>query len=130
MKGKPASAAAPAVPAPVAAKPAKADNDDDFDLFADEEEEEESEEKKKITEARLAAYNAKKSKKEAIIAKSNIILDVKPWDDETDMKALEAAVRTIEMDGLLWGTGKLLPVAYGVKKLQITCVIEDDKVIF
>jgi translation elongation factor EF-1beta len=55
-------------------------------------------------------------------------MDVKPWDDETDMKALEASVRAIEMDGLLWGTGKLVPVAYGVKKLQITCVIEDDKV--
>ena len=44
------------------------------------------------------------------------------------MKKLEESVRSIQMDGLLWGTGKLLPVAYGVKKLQITCVIEDDKV--
>jgi translation elongation factor EF-1beta len=34
------------------------------------------------------------------------------------------------MDGLLWGTSKLVPVAFGVKKLQITCVIEDDKVIY
>jgi translation elongation factor EF-1beta len=54
---------------------------------------------------------------------------VKPWDDETDMKKLEESVRSIAMDGLLWGPGKLTPVAYGVKKLQITCVIEDDKVI-
>ena len=38
-----------------------------------------------------------------VIAKSNIILDVKPWDDETDMVALEKNVRSIEMDGLLWG---------------------------
>ena len=37
------------------------------------------------------------------IAKSNVVLDVKPWDDETDMKALEQAVRSIEMDGLVWG---------------------------
>jgi translation elongation factor EF-1beta len=111
------------MPAPAAA----ANDDDDFDLFADEVEEE-SEEKEKIKAARVEAYNAKKSKKEAIIAKSTIIMDVKPWDDETDMKALEASVRAIEMDGLLWGTGKLVPVAYGVKKLQITCVIEDDKV--
>lgn len=34
------------------------------------------------------------------------------------------------MEGLLWGTSKLVPVAFGVKKLQITCVIEDDKVIY
>ena len=51
----------------------------------------------------LAAYAAKKAKKPQIIAKSNIILDVKPWDDETDMDALERSVRSIEMDGLLWG---------------------------
>ena len=45
------------------------------------------------------------------------------------MDKLEESVRSIEMDGLLWGTSKLIPVAYGVKKLQITCVIEDDKVL-
>lgn len=42
-----------------------------------------------------------------LIAKSNIILDVKPWDDETDMKELEAAVRKITADGLVWGACKL-----------------------
>ena len=63
-----------------------------------------------------------------MIAKSNIILDIKPWDDETDLKALEDSVRSVEMDGLLWGTSKLVPVAFGIKKLQITCVVEDDKV--
>lgn len=57
-----------------------------------------------------------------------IILDVKPWDDETDMAALEESVRSIQTDGLLWGTSKLVPVVQGVKKLQITCVVEDDKV--
>lgn len=30
-------------------------------------------------------------------------MDIKPWDDETDMKKLEEAVRSIEMPGLLWG---------------------------
>lgn len=38
-----------------------------------------------------------------LIAKSNIILDVKPWDDETDMKELEKEVRNVSMDGLVWG---------------------------
>lgn len=64
----------------------------------------------------------------AIIAKSNIILDIKPWDDETDMKLLEAEVRKIIQDGLLWGAAKLVPIAYGILKLQISCVVEDDKV--
>jgi hypothetical protein len=32
------------------------------------------------------------------------------------------------MDGLLWGVSKLVPVGYGIKKLQIATVVEDDKV--
>ena len=53
---------------------------------------------------------------------------MKPWDDETDMVALEKEVRAIEMDGLVWGASKLVPIGYGVNKLQITLVVEDDKV--
>merc|ERR1712212_794554 len=69
-------------PAPAAAK----GDDDDFDIFGDDdEEEEETEEEKKIKEERLAAYHAKKATKQAVIAKSSLLLDVKPWDDETDM---------------------------------------------
>lgn len=41
------------------------------------------------------------------------------------MVALETAVRAIEIDGLHWGASKLIPVAYGVKKLQIMLTIED-----
>lgn len=63
-----------------------------------------------------------------MVAKSSVLLDVKVWDDETDMGALEKSVRSIVMDGLVWGSSKLVPVAFGVKKLQIQCVIEDDKV--
>lgn len=63
-----------------------------------------------------------------MIAKSNVIFDVKPWDDETDMKAMEENVKKIEHEGLLWGASKLVPLAYGIHKLQISCVVEDDKV--
>lgn len=44
------------------------------------------------------------------------------------MAVMEKHVRTIEMDGLVWGASKLVPVGYGIKKLQIMCVIEDEKV--
>merc|ERR1711885_80719 len=94
--------------------------------------EEEDDEAERIKAERIAAYNARKSAKEdkkgKVIAKSNIILDIKPWDDETPMADLEKSIRSIEMDGLLWGTGKFVAIGYGIKKLQITCVIEDDKV--
>ncbi|KAK2529576.1 hypothetical protein Q9233_006743 [Columba guinea] len=102
-------------------------DDDDIDLFGSDDEEE-SEEAKKLREERLAQYESKKSKKPAVVAKSSLLLDVKPWDDETDMAKLEECVRSIQADGLVWGSSKLVPVGYGIKKLQIQCVVEDDKV--
>lgn len=121
----PASAkAAPAEPAKQPAKPAA--DDDDVDLFGSDEEEDA--EAARVREERLKAYAEKKSKKAAVIAKSSIVLDVKPWDDETDMKQMEEKVRTITMDGLVWGASKLVPVGYGINKLQIMCVVEDEKV--
>jgi len=65
------------------------------------------------------------------------------------MKQLETQVRTIAMDGLVWGAckyitklnfwylsyllycyfaAKLVEIAFGIKKLQIMCIVEDDKV--
>lgn len=44
------------------------------------------------------------------------------------MKGLEASVRGIEKDGLVWGASKLVPVGYGVNKLQISLVVEDEKI--
>ncbi|XP_078333120.1 elongation factor 1-delta-like isoform X3 [Crassostrea virginica] len=120
---------APAAQAPTPKKPAapaEDDEDDDIDLFGSDEEADE--EADKIRQERLAAYEAKKSKKPALIAKSSLLLDVKPWDDETDMKKMEEEVRKITADGLLWGQAKLVPIGYGIKKLQINCVIEDDKI--
>ncbi|XP_075440912.1 elongation factor 1-delta isoform X4 [Ascaphus truei] len=111
---------------PAAAAPDE-DDDDDIDLFGSDEEEEDCE-AAKIREERVRQYAEKKSTKPGLIAKSSILLDVKPWDDETDMAKLEECVRTVQMDGLLWGSSKLLPVGYGIKKLQIQCVVEDDKV--
>merc|ERR1712154_261269 len=97
----------------------------DFDLFGSDDDDEEAE---ALRKERLDAYAAKKAKKPVLIAKSNIILEVKPWDDETDMKMLEESVRSITADGLVWGASKLVPVGYGIQKLQISCVVEDDKV--
>ncbi len=56
--------------------------------------------------ARVQAYNDKKAKKPGPIAKSNIIYDVKPWDDTIDTKEIETQVRKIEADGLVWGASK------------------------
>ncbi|CAI5640850.1 unnamed protein product [Oreochromis niloticus] len=127
LEKSPAPAAIPAAKAaPVKqVKVENGDDDDDIDLFGSDEEDDEAE---RIKQERLEAYAAKKAKKPALIAKSSILLDVKPWDDETDMAKLEQCVRSVQMDGLLWGASKLVPVGYGIKKLQINCVVEDDKV--
>jgi elongation factor 1-beta len=44
------------------------------------------------------------------------------------MDELTANVKAIEMDGLVWGASKLVPVGFGIKKLQINLVVEDEKV--
>jgi len=106
---------------------AAAGGDDDIDLFGSDDEEAD-EEKERIKQERLREYAEKKSKKPGPIAKSNIIFDVKPWDDTIDTKEIESKVRSIETDGLVWGAGKIVPIAYGINKLQICCVVEDDKV--
>merc|ERR1712180_396086 len=111
----------------VAASASNDDEDDDVDLFGSDDEEE-SEEKKRITEERLKAYAEKKSKKPALIAKTSVLFDVKPWDDETDMNEMLKCVKSIEMDGLVWGANKLVPVGYGINKLQVMCTVEDEKV--
>ncbi|XP_068953024.1 elongation factor 1-delta isoform X2 [Petaurus breviceps papuanus] len=114
-------------PAKKAATPAEDDEDDDIDLFGSDDEEEDKE-AARLREERLRQYAEKKAKKPGLIAKSSILLDVKPWDDETDMAKLEECVRSIQLDGLVWGGSKLVPVGYGIRKLQIQCVVEDDKV--
>jgi len=129
-----AAAAAPKVAA-APARPAKKkiveyeeddDDDDDFDMFASDDEVDE--EAEKIKAERLAAYAEKKAKKPALVAKSNVILDIKPWDDETDLGEMEKCVRSIEKEGLLWGKAEKKPIAYGIFKLTISAVVEDDKV--
>jgi len=125
--GAPAAAAKPAAaPAATKPKPAQAAEDEDVDLFGSDEEEDD--EKARVREERLKAYADKKKAKPGPIAKSSVILDVKPWDDETNMDDLEKAVRSLGMDGLVWGASKLVPVGYGIRKLQIMCVVEDEKV--
>ncbi|RZC59311.1 hypothetical protein C5167_006611 [Papaver somniferum] len=117
-----------ATPSVTDAKPAEDDDDDsDVDLFG-----EETEEEKKAAEERAAAIKASGKKKES--GKSSILLDVKPWDDETDMAKLEETVRSVQMEGLTWGmckyllSTKLVAVGYGIKKLQIMMTIVDDLV--
>jgi len=103
--------------------------EDEFDPFADESEEDEEAEKAKMARMKEIAKTAKSYGKAPVIAKSIIIFEVKPWGEETDLDALAKLILAIEMDGLFWKTEyKKEPIAYGVFKIVIGCVVEDDKV--
>jgi len=108
------------------------DDDDDFFASSDDEDEEAKAAAEALKAKRVAEYNARKAekaqKKGVVAAKSSITFDVKPWDDETDLDALCVEIKKIEMDGLVWGTAQKKPLAYGIFKLSIVCVVEDDKV--
>jgi len=131
-KGSGSSQSVPA--AKPAAKPAPAkvvdeEEEDDVDLFGSESEDEEAAaEKQRIHDERVKAYQDKKAKKTALIAKTSVLLDIKPWDDETDMGEMLRLAKTIIKEGLVWGASKLVPVGYGINKLQLMCVVEDEKV--
>ena len=123
-KGTNPLAASSSTPAPSANKDEaaadEAEDDDEIDLFG--EEEEDDAEVERVKAERVAEYNKAKAAKTAEklaagkkleVAKSVVTLQVKPWDDETDMAEMEKEVRAIERDGLVWGASKLVPVGYG-----------------
>jgi translation elongation factor EF-1beta len=67
--------------------------------------------------------------KPALIAKSLVVFEVKPYEAETDLKEVATKILAIDVDGCIWKTEyKIEPIAYGVNKLIIGCVIEDAKV--
>ena len=144
--GAPSSAsAAPAAKAAAPAKKAAAAADDDMDLFGDDDDvnsdgenaeeaastkarRERMEAARKLKEDADAKKGLKKKEKEA--EKSLIVLDVKPWEADTDLEQVWKKIIQYEQDGLRWGESfKLEPVAFGIKKLVMTVTIVDAKVL-
>ena len=143
--GAPSSGSAPAPAAKAGgAKATKAD--DDMDLFGDDDDvnsDGENAEEAAATVARRqrmeaarklkADADAKKGavvKKEKPAEKSLIVLEVKPWEADTDLKMVWQEIIKKEQEGLRWGDSyKLEPVAYGIMKLVMTVTIEDAKVL-
>jgi len=132
--------------APVAAAPAAAATpaaDDELDLFGEDVDEDgENAEEQAATKARKARMEAAlklktdkdakegKKQKEKAVEKSLVVLEVKPWEADTDLEALWKEIIKYEQEGLAWGASfKLEPVAYGIKKLVLTCSIVDSLVV-
>jgi len=73
---------------------------------------------------RLSLKNAEKKKD-----RSQIVLDVKVWEADTDLDQLYKDIAAIKIPSLAWGEAyEKKPVAFGIFKLVITCVIVDDDV--
>merc|ERR1712025_346222 len=81
---------------------------------------------KRLAAEKKAADEVAKKSKPAPVLKSNVVLDIKTWDDETDLVEMEKAVRAIAMDGLTWGDSKFVEIGFGIKKLRMsTCIIDE-----
>jgi elongation factor 1-beta len=117
-------------------KKAAEDSDDDVDdLFGDDDEEEDisdtiarkiAADKELQARMKMKAEKAKKKGPE----KTMFVFDVKPFDTETDLEALAKTLKATTLDGIVcWGEEhKFLPVAFGIKKLRISMIVEDEKV--
>jgi translation elongation factor EF-1beta len=106
---------------------------DDFDLFGDDDEELGAGEEgmsafaKKAAAAKAAKEKEIASKKR--IEKSLVALEVKPWEADTDLTALWKKIIATQQEGLSWGENmELEEVAYGIKKIIMTCTVVDDLV--
>lgn len=118
------------------------EEDSDDDSSSDEEEEEEDEEEL----AKLAAKKA--AKKLQPILRSQICFDIKPMDTEVDLEDMADEIKELVVGEMpeyaervkkfndfrvtadkicVWGVGhQVVPVAFGIEKLQISCVVIDE----
>ena len=109
-------------------KKVEAPADDMDDLFGDDDDDGAD---AAAAQAAVKAKAAEKKKnKPKVIAKSSVMFAVNPIDDTTDLDALFTKITTeVVMDGLIWGVDmKKEPVAFGIFKLIVCCVVEDEKV--
>ncbi|XP_018436399.2 uncharacterized protein LOC108808798 isoform X2 [Raphanus sativus] len=88
---------------------------DDNDLVG-----EDAEKEKKTAEERAAS-----TKNE--ISWASVLIVIIPTDCQTNMKKLEERVRTIQMEGLIWGASKLVHVGYGVELLRIIATLPTNE---
>lgn len=90
-----------------------------FDLFGGDD---------KAVEVAAKAVSGGQKKKE-VINKSSLVIEIKPNDVSTDLEQVWKMVKKIKINGVTWGQNyKKVPIAFGLYKLQVSCVILDDLV--
>merc|ERR1712146_860723 len=117
-------------------KPAPSKKKDEDDLFGDDDDlfgdDDDAPKEKPMSRAeQMAKMKADKEAKEKANKRrdrTQIIFEVKGWEAGQDMDGLYKKISGISIPGLTWGVYSKQPVAFGVFKLVISCVIFDDEV--
>ena len=106
---------------------------EEMDLWGDGDEDDDA--AAQLVAERAAAFQKQRQEAKAaeqVQQMATVVLNVKPWDDETDMAELEAQVRKVCLssasDAIVWGEGNLVDVGYGIKSLKIACRIVRETV--
>ena len=127
------TAKSPAKEAPKKEAPKKAveeeeEEEEEDDLFASDEEADRAHEE--ALKAKVAAARVGKPQNEKPKQRSLIVFEIKPNDIETDLQDMAIKIKQIEHKGIQnWGAEhKLIPVAFGIKKLAISAVVWDDDI--
>jgi elongation factor 1-beta len=85
---------------------------------------------RKLKEEKDARDGVVKKDKVKAVEKSLVVLEVKPWEADTDLKMVWEKICEYKQEGLTWGaTFKLEPVAFGIMKLVMTATIVDSLVL-
>merc|ERR1712026_611807 len=82
--------------------------------------------KPRLLPKRADAAKAKKQKAKPV-GRTQVVFEVKPWEADTDLEKLAQEIKGLDIEGLKWGEAhKIVPVAFGIKKLLIQCIVIDD----
>ncbi|KAF1742016.1 hypothetical protein MXB_1183, partial [Myxobolus squamalis] len=68
---------------------------------------------------------ATKKKKEKV-EKSLVVFDIMPLEATTNFEELIALIKKIKLQGLEWGEFSLEDFCYGIKKLRVACLLENE----
>ena len=71
-------------------------------------------------------FYLKMSEKKIKVEKSTLVLGINPADTEINLEKLEAKIREIKVDGLLWGKSQREKKCFGLYQIQIGAVVTDD----
>ncbi len=84
------------------------------------------EQARKLKEEKDARDGKVKVDKPKPVERSLVVLEVKPWEADTDLEMVWKEICKHEKEGLTWGVSfKLEPIAYGIMKLVMTATIVD-----